>query len=365
MKFELDTVLIEDGCGDSRLARRVQARIPSSIVVRHIDDARAALRPMADSADPFGAGKRRMVIMRRRSPFIMACPAAASGFACCGYLVMALASNCPMDCSYCFLQEYIADNPSFQVYANYADCFDELDRLARQAPNRGFRIGTGEFADSLAFDSITGIAGDLVKFFARQPNLTLELKTKTDDIDGLLAVDPRGRTIVSWTLSTDTVYRTSEHRTASPMRRIEAARQLLDADYRIAFHLDPIIAYLNAERDYDDLIDALFAAIPADRIAFVSLGGLRMTPTLRRRARERFPNDTMLTGEDVLASDGRYRTFMPLRVSLYRRLNDRLARAGVKSVYLCMEQPSVHEKIFGAPAPTPGVLGASLAGAHE
>src|SRR5277367_5994229 len=153
MKFELDTVLIENGCGDSAVARRVIARIPATVAVRHIDDARAALRPLADSADPFGAGKRRMVIMRRRSPFIMACPAAGSGFACCGYLVMALASNCPMDCSYCFLQEYLADNPSFQVYANYANCFDELERLAGQAPNRGFRVGTGEFADSLAFDS--------------------------------------------------------------------------------------------------------------------------------------------------------------------------------------------------------------------
>ena len=71
-----------------------------------------------------------------RPSFLMACPAGSSEFACCGYMVLVLASNCPMDCSYCFLQEYLADNPGFQVYANYADAFDELERARRRTPGR-------------------------------------------------------------------------------------------------------------------------------------------------------------------------------------------------------------------------------------
>ena len=69
------------------------------------------------------------------------------------------------------------------------------------ARGRSFRVGTGELADSLAFDSLTGISRDLVDFFAARENLTLELKTKTDEIENLLDVDPRGRVLVSWTLS--------------------------------------------------------------------------------------------------------------------------------------------------------------------
>ena len=91
-----------------------------------------------DARDPFGAGKRRMIIAPRKTPFLMACPAGSSKFACCGYLVLTLASNCPMDCCYCFLQEYLADNPGFQVYANYADAFEELDRLSAARPGAAF-----------------------------------------------------------------------------------------------------------------------------------------------------------------------------------------------------------------------------------
>jgi spore photoproduct lyase len=352
MKFELDAISIEDGCRDTALARRIVARAPSAVRVDYVADGRAAAMPQA-VADPFGAGKRRMVVMKRRSPFLMACPAGSAQFACCGYLVLTLASNCPMDCSYCFLQEYVADNPSFQVYANYADAFDEIDRLASSAPGRHFRIGTGELADSLAFDSMTGLSGDLIEFFGARENLTLELKTKTDEIDNLLALDPRGRVLVSWTLSPRRVFESSERRTTPPSARIAAARRVLEAGYRVAFHFDPIIAYAGAEHDYLELIDELLAAISAARISFVSMGGLRMTPALKAAARRRFRDDPMLLGEDVLASDGRCRTFAPLRIRLYRVISERFKSAGVEvPSYLCMETASVHERVFGTPAPS-------------
>ena len=327
-KFDFDAVFVEDGCADSALATRVLRALPRDVPVTHVADARDASRPISAALDPFGAGKRRLVIARRKTLFLMPCPAGSSKFACCGYLVLTLASNCPMDCSYCFLQEYLADNPAFQLYANYTDSFDELDRLAANAHGRSFRVGTGELADSLALDSITAISRDLVNFFAARENLTLELKTKTDEIENLLDADPRGRVLVSWTLSPDTVYRTSEHLTASPAARIAAARNVLDAGYRIAFHFDPLIAYPDAERDYLELIDHLLDVIPPKQISFISMGGLRMTPRLRSAARSRFPDDPMLCGEDVLSSDGRFRTFTPLRLSLYRALADTFQKSG-------------------------------------
>jgi len=362
MNFELDAVFIEEDCRASALADRVVKGLPASVPLSYVADGRELARPQGSSPDPFGAGKRRMVVMRRRSPFLMACPAASSEFACCGYLVLTLASNCPMDCSYCFLQEYVADNPSFQVYANYSEAFEELERMTRKSPGRNFRVGTGELADSLAFDRLTGISRDLVQYFARSDALLLELKTKTDEIDNLLAVDPRGRTMVSWTLSPDAVFASSEHRTASPAERIRSAKRVADAGYKIAFHLDPIIAYPEAERDYVQLLDGLFDSLVPERISFISLGGLRMPPALRAVARRRFPGDPMLAGEDVLSPDGRYRTFAPLRLRIYRMLSERIRAASPRlQHYLCMERPSVSAAVMGVPAPSPAALGQLLA----
>jgi len=363
MKFELETLFIEEACRTSRLATRVLAGLPAQVPVHYVADGRTAALRSGESADPFGAGKRRMVLMRRRGNFLMGCPAGSTEFACCGYLVMVLASNCPMDCSYCFLQEYVADNPGLQIYANYADVFAELDRVRGGSRERALRIGTGELADSLAFDSLTGISRELVEYFATRENLLLELKTKTDEIDNLLQVDPRGRTLVAWTLSPEPVFRSSEHRTASPAARMEAARRVLAAGYKVAFHLDPLIAYPEAERDYARLLENLFDRIAPEAIAFISLGGLRMTPGLRTAARNRFPRDPMLLGEEVLAPDGRYRTIAPTRFRLYTRLREQIARADPQLlVYLCMEGASAHQRVFGAAPAAPATLGARLAG---
>ena len=87
-----------------------------------------------------------------------------------------------------------------------------------------------------------------------------------------------------------------------------------------------------------------------------------MTPRLRSAARGRFPDDPMLCGEDVLAADGRFRTFTPLRLSLYRALADRFRKAGAEiPAYLCMEPASVHEHVFGAAPVRPATIGERLA----
>jgi spore photoproduct lyase len=363
MKFQLDTLVIEESCRASALAERVVTSIPPSVEVKYVVDGRLATRPQADVADPFGAGKRRMVVLPRRSSFLVGCPANSTTFACCGYLVLLFASNCPMDCSYCFLQEHLENNPGFQISANYTDAFEELDQLARAGSGRNFRIGTGELADSLAFDSLTGISRDLVSYFSVHPNLLLELKTKTDEIENLFSVDPRGRTLVSWSLSPMQVFAQSEHHTASPEARINAARRVLEAGYKIGFHLDPVIAYPGAERDYKQLLDSVFDTVPGPAIAFFSIGGLRMTPGLRTAARRRFPVDSMLVGEEVLAEDGRYRTFTTLRFRLFAKLRERIAEACPElPVYLCMETPSAYYRVFGTAPPVPVSLGSKLAG---
>ena len=363
MKFQIDTVVIEESCRVSTLARRILDGIPASVEVRYVTDGRIAARPLADVPDPFGVGKRRMVVLRRRGSFLVGCPANSTQFACCGYLVLLLASNCPMDCSYCFLQEHLANNPGFQVCANYADAFDELDRLAHAGSGRCFRIGTGEIADSLAFDSLTAISRDLVSYFSEHHNLMLELKTKTDEIDNLLAVDPQGRTLVSWSLSPTRVFAQSEHQTAAPESRINAAQRVLEAGYKIGFHLDPVIAYPGAEQDYMDLLDCVFDAVPGGAITFFSIGGLRMTPGLRSAARRRFPTDPLLLGEEVLGEDGRYRTFTPLRFRLFAKLRERIAKACSNvPVYLCMEPASAYRRVLGTAPPTPASLGSKLAG---
>jgi spore photoproduct lyase len=188
----------------------------------------------------------------------------------------------------------------------------------------------------------------LIPYFAEQPNVLLELKTKSDCVETLLDLEPKGRVVVGWSMNPQRVIDLDEHDTASLSERLNAARLCQDAGYRLGFHFDPMIEYSGWESDYESMIEQTFAAIDWHKLAWLSLGVLRQTPGLKRTMRERYPRSSLLTAEQVLCPDGKLRYFQPLRVEMYRKMARWIRRvAPTVKIYLCMESRQVWEQVFG------------------
>lgn len=340
-------ILIERGEENAPVVQRALAKLPQT-PVRIVEKDWERVGAQAEGQDAFGAGKRRLFFTRQRSQFLEHCPAGTPGLVCCNYLVVSLISNCPMDCSYCFLQEYLANNPVLKVFTNVEDMLGEIAKVVDRQPWRQFRIGTGELSDSLALDPLLGFSSDLVPFFASRNNVLLELKTKSDCIDNLLNLDSQGRVVVSWTLTPAVIADTEEHGTASFADRLQAAQHVQNAGYKVGFHFDPLIEYPEWETGYQQTLEQVFTTIDPRRVAWVSLGSLRLTPTLRKIMRQRFPRTRLLSGEQVLCADGKWRTFQALRVKMYRTLTAWLNKLAPQvPVYMCMETALVWQKVFG------------------
>jgi spore photoproduct lyase len=281
---------------------------------------------------------------------------------CCNYLVVNFASGCPLDCSYCFLQDYLADNPTLQAFTNVEDALREIDTVLRARPERQFRIGTGELADSLALDPATGLSRQLVPFFAARDNAVLELKTKTDCVDDLLDLDPCGRVVVSWSMNAEAVIAGEEHGSAGLDERLAAAVRVQRAGYRVGFHFDPLVEFDGWRPAYQRVIDAICATVDRDAIAWFSLGTLRMTASLERAVRRRRGGAPLiLGGELVPGGDGKSRLWRGLRIRMYRAVAERLQEAApTVPLYLCMEQPGIWQQVMGE-IPADRELGLRLA----
>lgn len=345
-RWEPSGLWIEPSEQDSPLARRLRTRLRST-PVSVVDDL-----TVAEPAGRFAEGKRRLVVQRHRGSFLQHCPAGTSGMVCCNYLVINFASNCPFDCSYCFLQDYLANNPALKVFTNVSDGLAEVDAVARAHPERTFRIGTGELADSLALDHLTDLTCELVPFFAARPNVTLELKTKSDCVDNLLDLDPQDRVVVSWSVNAVDIAANEEPGTATLEERIAAARRVQAAGYKVGFHFDPVIAHDGWEESYRDAIAMTFHRLDTRRVAWVSLGSLRMTPRLKSAIKARPEGARLLGTELVPGPDGKERVWRGLRVKMYRRMLGWLREIDDRMpLYICMEPAGVWEKVFGE-APT-------------
>ncbi|MBN2200987.1 hypothetical protein JW777_03455 [bacterium] len=346
IRFGFDRIEIDPEAVSHPLTERILERLPDT--PRSVSDAEAFGRSI--SRLPLTRGKRVLRLAVGRGSLIKPCPATAEPYLCCRYTVLNAQSQCPMDCSYCVLQTYL-DSACQTVFVNMDDMLEQAVRLLDENPGRLFRIGTGELADSLALDELTGTARTFIEFFAARPNALFELKTKTVRVDGALEAESR-RAVISWSVNPPSVVASEEHGAAPLERRLEAAARAAAAGFLVGFHFDPILDFPDCGKAYSDLADRLFEAVDPSRIAWISLGSLRYPPSLGDVIRTRFPKSRIGYGEMIRGLDGKMRYPRPLRIALYRSVMERIRRKSDDVfVYFCMESADVWERVMGfAPA---------------
>jgi spore photoproduct lyase len=225
------------------------------------------------------------------------------------------------------------------VHVNRESLWTELDGFLASRKGKITRIGTGELGDSLVLDHITGSSKDLISYFRGKPDVFFELKTKTANIRSLLEIDPAENIVVSWSLNAEGIARREEVGAPRVKERIDAARLVSRRGFPVAFHFDPIIYHPGWREAYAKVINDMLKAVPSSRIAWISLGCLRFTPSLKRAIRAAFPRSRILGGEFIPAKDGKWRYFRPLRTELYEGILEALESQGGGGipVYLCME----------------------------
>jgi len=318
------------------------------VAPRRISDVREAYADLLKDPDPIRRGKTALILTRNQGAFIRPCPGTRR-YTCCGYRILHVGTYCTMDCSYCILQTYFHP-PVLQFFVNHGDLFQELSQAFASPSIR--RLGTGEFTDSLIWDSWTGLSQRLVPRFARQNACLLELKTKTAHVSALEGLEHNRKTLVAWSLNTPRVIECEERGTAGLSERLRDAAHCQALGYPLAFHFDPLVIDDGCEAEYGRVVDALFAAVHPENIVWISLGAFRFAPELKALIQRRHPESRIPYGEFIRGQDGKMRYFKPLRIRLYREMARKIREADPEiPLYLCMEDDEVWEKGLGRKPP--------------
>lgn len=354
----INHVFVEESVFDLEYTQQIlkRAQLPFDIV----EDRTKPNDLDKDFAGNLTSGKKQLFLCENRGVFFKPCPGTKE-YRCCDYQVLNTGSNCPIDCSYCILQAYL-NNPWLTFFMNTAQMFEEMSKAFSDNPDFYFRVGTGEFTDSLAIDRLTRLSRKLVPFFANQSNAILELKTKSAVIDNLLDLDHNGRTVIAWSLNSTFMMKTQELRSATLHERLDAAKCCADKGYKLAFHFDPIVEHEGWAQSYEETINTLFAVVPADSIVWISLGALRYIPSLKEIGTQRFPGSRIYYNEFVPGLDGKERYFRPNRVKLYRHIHTLLQKHAAPDccIYFCMESDEIWNDVMGFKPEDRGGLPAML-----
>jgi len=337
---QIKRVIIEENVENCEPASRILKRL-DGLPIKKVPDYRKRQRPWSLNMD-----KETLRLISYKGEFLKPCPG-TKNYICCGYQILHVGTNCPLDCSYCILQAYF-NQPSLRVFVNLEHKLDQIGRLIDGSPEKIFRIGTGEFTDSLALDPIVGWSDILLPFFSGRKNAVLELKTKTDRIERLMSSRYRERIIVSWSLNSPYLASREEHGAPTIQKRLKAARKCQKEGFTLSFHFDPLIEHPHWKDGYMRTLEMMDKYIDPKGIIWMSLGCLRFMPALKTIIRMRHPNTHILDGEFVPGLDGKMRYFKPIRVNMYAFMREMMEKWHQDlGLYLCMESPEVWHKSLG------------------
>jgi spore photoproduct lyase len=284
--------------------------------------------------------RHTLFITTAKGDTVTRCPG-SKGHVCCNYLTVDLYLGCMLDCSYCIMQGYLNFAP-ITVYVDNKVAIKKIINIRKRNPGAPIRIGTGEVGDSLVLDPLFNLSQDFIKELAGYKDIFFELKTKTHFIDHLLEIEPKGNAVIGFSLNPEIIIASEENRASSLDERLEAAGKAVQAGYLVSFHFDPIILIKKWENLYKETVFRL-AAFNPQKIAWISLGTMRYTKSLREQMQER----DYLYDEFIPCRDGKYRYLRPVRRRVYVLMKEWISGIGRIPLYMCMESNGIWRNVFG------------------
>ncbi len=270
------------------------------------------------------------------------CPVASEKTVCCNLMTIDAVQGCSLGCSYCSIQTFYTDG-KISVDKNLAE---KLAKIPLD-PNKKYHIGSGQSSDSLAIGNREGVLDAQLNFARNNPNIILEFKTKSDNIDYLLRSNVPNNVFVSWSLNPQLFIDNEEHGTASFNQRISSARALSDKGVLVGFHFHPIVYYEGYELDYTHIIKKVVSMFDPLEVAMISMGTLTfIKPAIKKlRSTGLSSNVLQIPMADAV---GKSSYTKEIKKEIFGHvLNQFSSWNDTVFFYLCMEERSVWESVFG------------------
>ena len=299
----------------------------------------------ADLLERHRLGKQTLVFGEHRTAVRQS---EEAGNTCPNYTHFSVYGFCPYACHYCYLAGTpgIWRSPTVKIFVNLPEILAAIEKAAARL-DRPTAFYHGKLQDGLALDPLSGYSRRLVPFFARHPHARMTLLTKSADVENLLDLDHRGRSILSWTDNPPELVRALERNTPPVAERIEAMCRVSEAGYPVRAVVMPILPLDDWRSSYARFLEDLLARVRLERITLGSICSYPMAVRLMEGKLGR-GNLVSRTLEHPRRKhvDGRARFPEPTRVEAYRFLIDTIRRLEPElEIGLCLEDPGMFERL--------------------
>ena len=251
------------------------------VVVKFVKDGTAkAITCASEVLGKAGSGMLNKILAGKRVMYIAPATDVVDVFTmpddrlvCPHFERLKFASNgCFYMCDWCYLKlTYRAASPFITVKVQY-DRIKEKIGKRMAAVETPIMFNSGELADSLSLEHLTGAAQEFIPLFGTLKNGYLFMLTKSTNVDSILDLEHNGHTVIAWSMNNAEVSRRFEIGAPCFEDRLEAAYKVQRAGYPLRLRLDPILPFDGWKEAYAKTIKVMLRTVQPERI---TLGTLR------------------------------------------------------------------------------------------
>lgn len=282
------TIYIEKGLENHPFVQEITTRFPTSnhILISHYKDVfnRSHQNSTLQKYAP------ALILAAKHGTLLYAGAAVCQSFGNTHFYYTSCSMNCPYDCEYCYLQGMYPSS-HLVLFVNVEDYFAELTELLQKHP---VYLCASYDTDLLALSHLSHLAVKWSHFVQENPDLTVELRTKSANITALHTLTVSERFILAWTLSPDYVIENWEHKTPSLNARLKAARLAKDLGFPVRLCFDPLLYFPNYKEAYETMLAQVFTYFKPEELYDVSIGVFRCSKDFIKLMRKNRPASALL-----------------------------------------------------------------------
>lgn len=281
-------IYVEKGLMDHPMTQRVLSRFKQASVIEIEHYKSLFCRSRQDYKEQHNSQK--LIIARKTGQLVYKGAAVCQDFGNRNFYYTSCAMNCVYDCEYCFLKG-MYPSANIVLFVNIEDIFDEVRELLKK---EAVYLSVSYDTDIMALDHIAGFVERWNDFVSENEKLTIEIRTKSSNLNMWDRLYANDRVIYAFTLSPQAVIERYEHGTPNLKSRIRAIKYAMDKDFTVRLCFDPMIYIKNWKEEYKELLDIVYSEIDMDRINDVSVGSFRISKDYIKNIRRNSGNSALV-----------------------------------------------------------------------
>ncbi len=242
--------------------------------------------------ESFFQGKSTLVVGVRKTLDFAACKPSA-------HFQLPLVTGCQGICEYCYLNTQLGKKPYTRVYINVDEILTQAEKYIQQRQPEKTVFEAAATSDPIPAEPYSGALAKAINFFATQEYGYLKFVSKFPGIDSLLDLDHRGHTRIRFSINSERIIKTHEHRTPALQERIRALSRLMEHGYPGGVIIAPVILDGSWKQEYSDMLNNLADELKGDtRDIHFEVISHRFTRRARNNILEVFPDTSLPMAED-------------------------------------------------------------------